>query len=181
LAEIPPALTRVMEELGRLPGIGPKTAQRLSFYILRAPRESVDRLATALVEVKARIRFCNDCFFIAEGERCTICLSARRDRTVLCVVEEPLDVLAIERTAEFNGLYFVLHGVISRAKPPVYRIWPSWRIGNTVMYHVDLSERSRNSCVSPANARANRLVQTLEGTSPFNSAALLPKTGDGSP
>src|SRR5438445_11910040 len=102
-----------MEELGRLPGIGPKTAQRLSFYILRAPRESVDRLATALVEVKARIRFCDDCFFIAEGERCTICLSSRRDRSVLCVVEEPLDVLAIERTAEYHGLYHVLHGALS--------------------------------------------------------------------
>src|SRR2546427_3814144 len=102
-----------MEELGRLPGIGPKTAQRLSFYILRTPRESVDRLAAALVEVKARIRFCDDCFFIAEGERCTICLSTRRDRTVLCVVEEPLDVLAIERTAEYHGLYHVLHGALS--------------------------------------------------------------------
>src|SRR5437879_8036493 len=102
-----------MEELGRLPGIGPKTAQRLSFYILRAPRESVDRLAAALVEVKARIRFCNECFFIAEGERCAICLSARRDRSVLCVVEEPLDVLAIERTGEYHGLYHVLHGALS--------------------------------------------------------------------
>src|SRR5207249_486734 len=102
-----------MEELGRLPGIGPKTGQRLSCYILRAPRESVDRLATALVEVKARIRFCDDCFFIAEGERCTICLSSRRDRGVLCVVEEPLDVLAIERTAEYHGLYHVLHGALS--------------------------------------------------------------------
>jgi len=113
VAEIPPALARVMEELGRLPGIGPKTAQRLSFYILRAPPESIDRLATALVEVKARIRFCDDCFFIAEGERCTICLSSRRDRSVLCVVEEPLDVLAIERTAEYHGLYHVLHGALS--------------------------------------------------------------------
>src|SRR5437762_2263948 len=102
-----------MEELGRLPGIGPKTAQRLSFYILRTPRESVDRLAAALTEVKARIRFCNDCFFIAEGEQCTICLSPRRDRTVLCVVEEPLDVLAIERTGEYHGLYHVLHGALS--------------------------------------------------------------------
>src|SRR3982074_2205753 len=102
-----------MEELGRLPGIGPKTAQRLSFYILRAPRESVDRLATALVEVKARIRFCDDCFFIAEGGRCPLGLSSRRDRSVLCVVEEPLDVLAIERTAEYHGLYHVLHGALS--------------------------------------------------------------------
>src|SRR5437667_9814285 len=121
VAEIPPALARVMEELGRLPGIGPKTAQRLSFYILRAPRESIDRLATALVEVKARIRFCNECFFIAEGERCAICLSSRRDRAVLCVVEEPLDVLAIERTGEYHGLYHVLHGALS----PIDGVGPS--------------------------------------------------------
>jgi recombination protein RecR len=113
LAEIPPALTRVMDELGRLPGIGPKTAQRLSFYILRAPRDSIDRLAAALVDVKARIRFCDECFFISETERCTICLSARRDRTLLCVVEEALDVLAIERTGEYHGLYHVLHGALS--------------------------------------------------------------------
>lgn len=113
MADVPVALTRVMEELGRLPGIGPKTAQRLSFYILRTPRESVERLATALVEVKARIRFCDECFFIAEGPRCSICLSSRRDRSVLCVVEEPLDVLAIERTGEYHGLYHVLHGALS--------------------------------------------------------------------
>ena len=112
MADVPAALTRVMEELGRLPGIGPKTAQRLSFYILRTPRESVDRLASALVEVKARIRFCDECFFIAEGARCAICMSARRDRGVLCVVEEPLDVLAIERTGEYHGVYHVLHGAL---------------------------------------------------------------------
>ena len=113
MAEGPASLTRVMEELGKLPGIGPKTAQRLSFYILRTPRDSVERLATALVEVKARIRFCDDCCFIAEAERCSICLSSRRGRSVLCVVEEPLDVLAIERTGEYHGLYHVLHGALS--------------------------------------------------------------------
>jgi recombination protein RecR len=113
MAEIPASLTRVMEELGRLPGIGPKTAQRLSFYLLRAPRDSVERLAAALIEVKARIRFCADCFFISEAERCTICLSPRRDRALLCVVEEPLDVLAIERTGEYHGIYHVLQGALS--------------------------------------------------------------------
>jgi len=113
MAEIPASLARVMEELGRLPGIGPKTAQRLSFYLLRTPRDSVERLAAALIEVKARIRFCSDCFFIAEAERCTICLSGRRDRTLLCVVEEPLDVLAIERTGEYHGIYHVLQGALS--------------------------------------------------------------------
>ncbi|HLB76710.1 MAG TPA: recombination protein RecR, partial [Candidatus Dormibacteraeota bacterium] len=74
MTEVPGALTRLMEELGRLPGIGPKTAQRLSFYLLRTPRDSVERLAGALVELKARIRFCEQCFFIAEGDRCAICL-----------------------------------------------------------------------------------------------------------
>jgi recombination protein RecR len=113
MTEVPGTLTRLMEELGRLPGIGPKTAQRLSFYLLRTPRDSVERLAGALVELKARIRFCEECFFIAEGERCAICLSPRRDRSLLCVVEEPLDVLAIERTGEYHGVYHVLQGAIS--------------------------------------------------------------------
>jgi recombination protein RecR len=113
LAEVPASLTRVMEELGRLPGIGPKTAQRLSFYLLRAPRDAVERLSSALVEMKARIGFCRECFFIAEGELCSICLNSRRDRSLLCVVEEPLDVLAIERTGEYHGLYHVLHGALS--------------------------------------------------------------------
>jgi recombination protein RecR len=113
VTEVPGALTRLMDELGRLPGIGPKTAQRLSFYLLRAPKDSVERLAAALRELKARIRFCDECFFIAEGERCAICLSPRRDRSLLCVVEEPLDVLAIERTGEYHGLYHVLQGAIS--------------------------------------------------------------------
>ncbi len=113
MTEVPGALTRLMEELGRLPGIGPKTAQRLSFYLLRTPRDSVERLAGALVELKARIRFCEECFFIAEGNRCAICLSPRRDRSLLCVVEEPLDVLAIERTGEYHGVYHVLQGAIS--------------------------------------------------------------------
>jgi recombination protein RecR len=113
MTEVPGSLTRLMDELGRLPGVGPKTAQRLSFYLLRAPRDSVERLAGALVEIKARIRFCDECFFIAEGDRCAICLSSRRDASLLCVVEEPLDVLAIERTGEYHGRYHVLHGAIS--------------------------------------------------------------------
>ena len=113
MAEIPPALIRVMDELGRLPGIGPKTAQRLSFYILRAPRDSIDRLAAALVDAKARLRCGDGCVFDSETARGTICESGRRDRTVVCGVEEPLDVLAIERTGEYHGLYHVLHGALS--------------------------------------------------------------------
>lgn len=111
--EIAASVTRLIEELGRLPGVGPKTAQRLTFYLLRSPRESVQRLATALVDLKERTRACPVCFFIAEGDRCPICQSAKRDRNVLCVVEEPLDVLAIERAGDYHGLYHVLGGALS--------------------------------------------------------------------
>jgi recombination protein RecR len=111
--EIAASVTRLNEELGRLPGVGPKTAQRLTFYLLRSPRESVQRLAAALVDLKERTRACEICFFIAEGDRCPICQSPKRDRNVLCVVEEPLDVLAIERAGDYHGLYHVLGGALS--------------------------------------------------------------------
>lgn len=96
-----------------MPGIGPKTAQRLAFHLLRADRQRAESLAIAIGDVKARIGYCERCYNIAEGSLCAICMSTRRDPTVLCVVESALDVLAVERTSEFNGLYFVLHGVIS--------------------------------------------------------------------
>jgi len=96
-----------------LPGIGPKTAQRLAFHVLRTDRVRADALAQAIGDVKARIGYCERCYNIAEGRLCAICESPRRDPAVLCVVESAFDVLAIERTSEFNGLYFVLHGVIS--------------------------------------------------------------------
>jgi recombination protein RecR len=96
-----------------LPGIGPKTAQRLAFHLLRADRQRAESLALAIADVKARIGYCERCYNIAEGSLCTICSSARRDQSLLCVVETALDVLAIERTSEFSGVYFVLHGVIS--------------------------------------------------------------------
>jgi recombination protein RecR len=111
--QLPEPLERLIQELSRLPGIGPKTAQRLAFHLLRVDRVRADALATAIEEVKARIGYCERCYNIAEGPLCAICSSARRDPSVLCVVESAFDVLAIERTAEFNGLYFVLHGVIS--------------------------------------------------------------------
>jgi len=110
---LPEPLERLIQELSRLPGIGPKTAQRLAFHLLRVDRVRAEALASAVLEVKARIGYCERCYNIAEGPLCAICASARRDPSVLCVVESAFDVLAIERTAEFNGLYFVLHGVIS--------------------------------------------------------------------
>jgi recombination protein RecR len=113
LPQLPEPLERLIQELSRLPGIGPKTAQRLAFHLLRVDRVRAEALAAALLDVKARIGYCERCYNIAEGPLCWICASPRRDGSVLCVVESAFDVLAIERTSEFSGLYFVLHGVIS--------------------------------------------------------------------
>jgi recombination protein RecR len=104
---------RLIDELGRLPGVGPKSAQRIAFHILRIAPEDARRLAAAIVEVKEKISWCRRCFNIAEGELCRFCLDDRRDRTVICVVEEPRDIVAIERTQEFRGSYHVLQGTIS--------------------------------------------------------------------
>jgi recombination protein RecR len=103
----------LIDELGRLPGIGPKSAQRIAFFVLASDPADVERLARALTEVKARVRFCATCGNVAEEERCRICRDPRRDASVLCVVEEPKDVVAIERTREFRGRYHVLGGAIS--------------------------------------------------------------------
>ncbi|HUE60410.1 MAG TPA: recombination mediator RecR [Acidimicrobiales bacterium] len=113
MPQLPEPLERLIQELSRLPGIGPKTAQRLAFHLLRVDRVRADALAAAIEDVKARIGYCERCYNIAEGPLCAICASPRRDGSVLCVVESAFDVLAIERTSEFSGLYFVLHGVIS--------------------------------------------------------------------
>jgi recombination protein RecR len=103
----------LIDELGRLPGIGPKSAQRIAFHILAAEPADVLRLASVMREVKEKVRFCSICGNVAEQEQCRICLDARRDLTVLCVVEEPKDVVAIEKTREFRGRYHVLGGAIS--------------------------------------------------------------------
>ncbi len=106
-------VARLIDEFSRLPGIGPKTASRLTFYLLRAPSEQTLALADALRELEEHTIFCSVCFGVTEEDPCSICRDERRDRSILCVVEEPLDVLAIERTGEFPGLYHVLHGAIS--------------------------------------------------------------------
>ena len=103
----------VIDALSRLPGIGPKTAARLAFYLLRAPEDQVLALAEAIRELKELTVFCQRCFNIADSNPCAICSSEERDGALICVVEEPSDVLAIERTREFHGLYHVLHGAIS--------------------------------------------------------------------
>ncbi|MGD9482840.1 recombination mediator RecR [Streptomyces sp. TRM70308] len=103
----------LIDELGRLPGVGPKSAQRIAFHVLQAEPADVRRLAQALTEVKAKVRFCEVCGNVAEEARCRVCRDPRRDPSVICVVEEPKDVVAIERTREFRGRYHVLGGAIS--------------------------------------------------------------------
>jgi recombination protein RecR len=104
---------KLIEAFNRLPGIGPKTAQRLTFHILRAPDGEARALASALVAVREEVVFCERCFNISDAPLCPICRDPGRDQSRLCVVEEPLDVLALERTGEFRGVYHVLHGAIS--------------------------------------------------------------------
>ena len=103
----------LIDELGRLPGVGPKSAQRIAFHLLKLGKDEALRLARAIAEAKDRVSFCRTCFNIAEGDVCGICDNPRRDPTVVCVVEEPRDLVAVEKTGEFNGRYHVLQGAIS--------------------------------------------------------------------
>lgn len=106
-------LQRLVDEFYKLPGIGPKSAQRLAYYLLRMPATEAQALASAILEVKERVTFCSICQNVTEVDPCRVCSDVMRDRTVICVVEEPLDILAIERTQAFRGLHHVLHGAIS--------------------------------------------------------------------
>lgn len=108
-----PSLSRLIDELVKLPGIGRKTAQRLAYHLLRANKDEALALSQAIVDLKERVGFCRQCFNAAEGELCEICRDSRRDRSLLCVVEEPSDLLAVERTSEYRGLYHVLQGHLS--------------------------------------------------------------------
>ena len=108
-----PPVQTLIDELGKLPGIGPKSAQRIAFHLLKVPADDVARLATAIAEAKAKVRFCSRCWSVAEAEFCPICADDRRDPTVLCVVEESRDIVAIEKTGEFKGRYHVLLGAMS--------------------------------------------------------------------
>lgn len=147
---LPEPVTRLIEAFGQLPGIGPKTAARLTFYLLRRPADQCEALAAALQDLKEKTVVCASCFNIADASPCPLCRDEGRDRGILCVVEEPLDVLAIERTGEFHGLYHVLHGALS----PVEGIGPEeLRIG-------ELASRAREGQVREVLLATN---PTLEG------------------
>jgi recombination protein RecR len=144
-------VARLIEAFARLPGIGPKTAQRLTYHLLRAPDAEARALARALVAVRDEVVFCDRCFNISDAPLCPICRDPGRDTTRLCVVEEPLDVLAIDRTGEFRGRYHVLHGAIS----------PIDGIGPDRLKIRELLER-----VDEAAAEGNRVEEVIVATNP---------------
>ncbi len=118
--ELVPPVAALIEEFSKLPGIGVKTAQRLTFFILRSPSDQARRLAEAIMRVKESVIYCSRCFNITEADPCLLCSNPNRDQEMICVVEEPLDVLALEKTGVYKGLYHVLHGALS----PVEGIGP---------------------------------------------------------
>jgi recombination protein RecR len=163
LPQLPEPLERLIQELSRLPGIGPKTAQRLAFHLLRADRQRAESLAQAIGEVKARIGYCERCYNIAEGSVCAICASPRRDASLLCVVESALDVLAVERTSEYSGLYFVLHGVIS----------PIDGIGPDQLHVPQLLDRVREEGIKEVIVATDADIEG-EATAVYLQRALMP-------
>jgi recombination protein RecR len=156
-------IARLIEELHRLPGIGPKGAQRLAYHLLRASKEEATALAEAILEVKERISLCSQCQNTTDVDPCSICSDTNRDRTVICVVEEPMDILAIERTRGHRGLYHVLHGSIS----------PMEGVGPEQLKVRELLERLRDSTVTEVIMATNPNLEG-EATSMYVSRLLQP-------
>jgi recombination protein RecR len=157
-------LARLIDELGKLPGIGPKTAQRLAYFILRAPADDAGSLAEAIRAVKEELRYCSVCFNIAESDPCEVCRADDRDASLVCVVEEPLDVLAVERTGGYKGRYHVLHGAISPVngvRPDDLKIAPlAARVRNGGVREVILATNPNLE----GEATAMYIAQLLSGT-----------------
>lgn len=156
-------VARLIEELHRLPGIGPKSAQRLAYHILRAPRTEAQALADAIVEVKDKITLCSSCQNTTDVDPCLVCSDEARDRSVICVVEEPLDILAMERTRGFKGLYHVLHGSIS----------PMDGVGPEQLKVRELLERLRDGTVHEVIMATNPNLEG-EATAMYVSRLLQP-------
>ncbi len=168
-------VARLIDEFHKLPGVGPKTAQRLAYHILRTGVEDAHALAEAIIDVKDQITFCSSCQNLTDVDPCSICRSDKRDRSIICAVEEPLDILAIERTRSFRGLYHVLHGVIS----PMDGIGPEdlkvreliQRLGDGSVREVimatnpnvegDATAMYLDRLITPLNVRVTRLARGL--------------------
>jgi recombination protein RecR len=175
-----PAVQTLIDELGRLPGVGPKSAQRIAFHLVKLPDVDALRLSAAISDAKAKVRFCEVCFNISDEVRCEICVDDRRDGTVICVVEEPRDIVAVERTREFSGRYHVLQGAIN----------PIDGIGPDQLKVKELFDRLRDHavteiilCTNPnieGEATAMYLARLLEplGLTVTRIASGLPVGGD---
>ena len=157
------ALQRLLDELGRLPGIGPKSAQRIAYFLLEADIETARRLSNAIIEVKQQVHFCPICFNYATREHCDVCDDVSRDRSVICVVSEPRDVSAIERTGSYHGLYHVLGGVIS----------PMDTIGPEQLHVKELLSRLADNDVSEVILATNPDVEG-ETTATYLSRVIRP-------
>ena len=159
-----PRVQRLIDELSKLPGIGPKTAQRLAFHLLKLPPEDALPLAQALTDVKESVRFCDSCFNLTEQELCPVCLDLSRDATIICVVEEPGDIISIERTHEYRGLYHVLGGALS----------PLDGIGPQKLRLAELFERVRSSAEIREVIVATNPTMAGEATALFIAEELRP-------
>ena len=144
------AVYKLIQEFNKLPGIGPKSAQRLTYHLLRAPEEQAKLLAQAILSIKQETKLCSMCFNVTDSDPCLICRSDQRDRSKICIVEQPQDILALEHTKIYNGLYHVLHGAIS----------PTEGVGTDDIRIKELMERLRSSSVSEVILATN---PTLEG------------------
>jgi recombination protein RecR len=159
----PASVIRLIEEFHKLPGVGPKSAQRLTYYLLRMPAEEARALAESILDVKERITFCVTCQNVTDSDPCRICASDRRDRTIICVVEEPLDILAVERSASYSGLYHVLHGAIS----------PMDGIGPEDLKVQELLSRLRSGAITEVILATNPNLEG-EATAMYLTRLLLP-------
>jgi recombination protein RecR len=175
------AIQDLIDELGRLPGIGPKSAQRLAFHVLSADATDIKRLASALQRVKDEVRFCVVCYNVAEEEKCRICRDPRRRDDALCVVEEPKDVVAIERTGEFRGRYHVLGGAIN----PLEGVGPDQLRVRELMTRLSTGEVSELILATDPNTEGEatatylvRLLRDFPGLSVTRLASGLPMGGD---
>jgi recombination protein RecR len=153
----PRALNSLVDELSRLPGIGEKTAQRLAFFILRSPNIRAERLAQAIIEVKEKILFCSQCSGITETDPCLLCTDPARDRSLICVVEDPSDVFLVERTGVFKGLYHVLMGALS----PLDGIGPEQLKIDTLLERVDAGGVREVICATNPNMEGEATVLYL--------------------
>lgn len=180
---LPRPIRKLIESFEKLPGIGPKTAQRLTFYLLHVPQEQLDEFAESLTELKRNTVLCSICFNVSETDPCPICSDVKRDKTIICVVEQPLDVLALEKTTTYDGLYHVLHGAIS----PLSNIGPDELYIKQLLDRLEAAEPSTKELILATNsnmegeATAMYIAKQLESKSLTSGGLKITRLGQGLP